>query len=81
VGYRIEGDGVGMAYLPDHEPALAGLTAGPAWTSGFDLARDVDLLLAASIRTRSTAGESVGDTAASPTPLSWPTWSGFESSC
>jgi phosphoribosyl 1,2-cyclic phosphodiesterase len=45
VGYRVEQEGVGIAYLPDHEPALAGLTAGPAWTSGFDLARDVDVLL------------------------------------
>jgi phosphoribosyl 1,2-cyclic phosphodiesterase len=45
VGYRIEGNGVKIAYLPDHEPALAGMAAGPAWTSGFDLARDVDVLL------------------------------------
>jgi ribonuclease BN (tRNA processing enzyme) len=45
VGYRIERNGVRIAYLPDHEPALAGLTAGPAWTSGFDLIRDVDVLL------------------------------------
>jgi phosphoribosyl 1,2-cyclic phosphodiesterase len=45
VGFRIERDGVAMAYLPDHEPALAGLAAGPAWMSGYELARDVDVLL------------------------------------
>jgi phosphoribosyl 1,2-cyclic phosphodiesterase len=45
VGYRIEGNDVAIAYLPDHEPALAGLSAGPAWMSGFDLVRDVDVLL------------------------------------
>jgi phosphoribosyl 1,2-cyclic phosphodiesterase len=45
VGYRIERDGVAIAYLPDHEPALAGMSAGPAWMSGLELARDVDVLL------------------------------------
>lgn len=44
-GYRIEADGYRVAYLPDHEPALAGLSTGPAWTSGFDLARGADVLL------------------------------------
>jgi len=44
VGYRIEGNGASIAYLPDHEPALGGF-GGPEWTSGFDLAHDVDLLL------------------------------------
>ena len=35
------------AYLPDHDPALAAtrFLADPAWTSGFDLARGVDLLI------------------------------------
>jgi phosphoribosyl 1,2-cyclic phosphodiesterase len=45
VGYRLERDGVAMAYLPDHEPALAGLAAGPVWMSGYELARGVDVLL------------------------------------
>jgi phosphoribosyl 1,2-cyclic phosphodiesterase len=45
VGYRIEADGGLVAYLPDHEPALAGLSSGAPWTSGFDLIRGVDLLL------------------------------------
>jgi phosphoribosyl 1,2-cyclic phosphodiesterase len=47
VGYRIS-DGVStMAYMPDHEPALStvGRPPSPEWTSGFDLARDVDLLV------------------------------------
>jgi len=47
VGYRVS-DGVAtMAYMPDHEPALTteGHPPAPEWTSGFDLARDVDLLI------------------------------------
>jgi phosphoribosyl 1,2-cyclic phosphodiesterase len=47
VGYRIETDHGALAYLPDHEPAL-GARSFPLdaeWTSGFDLARGVDLLL------------------------------------
>jgi ribonuclease BN (tRNA processing enzyme) len=44
-GYRIEAGGARIAYLPDHEPALAGLSAGPSLMSGFDLVRDVDVLL------------------------------------
>jgi ribonuclease BN (tRNA processing enzyme) len=36
-----------MAYLPDHEPALRADRAPRAneWTSGYDLAADVDLLV------------------------------------
>ena len=47
VGYRIAGDGGTLAYLTDHEPAL-GVPSFPLagdWTSGYDLARDVDLLV------------------------------------
>ncbi len=47
VGYRVS-DGVStLAYMPDHEPALStdGHPPAPEWTSGFDLARDVDLLI------------------------------------
>jgi phosphoribosyl 1,2-cyclic phosphodiesterase len=49
VGYRIAEAGGGvMTYLPDHEPAL-GLLKFPqlprAWTSGAELAADVDLLI------------------------------------
>jgi phosphoribosyl 1,2-cyclic phosphodiesterase len=49
VGYRISEAGGGvMAYLPDHEPALGCLTFPQlprAWTSGAELAADVDLLI------------------------------------
>jgi phosphoribosyl 1,2-cyclic phosphodiesterase len=47
VGYRVEADGVSLAFLPDHEPAvgveLDQLTSD--WISGFTLADDVDLLI------------------------------------
>lgn len=47
VGYRIEDAGRTMAYLPDHEPALGDpdFPGDPRWTSGYDLARGVDLLI------------------------------------
>ena len=46
-GYRVEAEGRSIAYLPDHEPALgSGVIAGhPAWTSGYDLAEGVDVLI------------------------------------
>jgi phosphoribosyl 1,2-cyclic phosphodiesterase len=47
VGYRIAEGGTSIAYLPDHEPAL-GVRQFPEeadWTSGFDLAAGVDLLI------------------------------------
>lgn len=47
VGYRIAADGACMAYLPDHEPALGArnFPGEPEWTSGYSLARGVDLLI------------------------------------
>ncbi|MGH2819085.1 MAG: MBL fold metallo-hydrolase, partial [Actinomycetota bacterium] len=60
VGYRIEGDRAAIAYLPDHEPALAGLTGDPVWTSGFDLARGVDVLLHDGQYTDEEYGQRVG---------------------
>jgi ribonuclease BN (tRNA processing enzyme) len=47
VGYRIRENGVAIAYIPDHEPALGNraFPDAPAWTSGHELARDVDLLI------------------------------------
>jgi len=47
VGFRLETADGKLAYIPDHEPALGG---GPfpidaKWTSGYDLAADVDLLI------------------------------------
>jgi phosphoribosyl 1,2-cyclic phosphodiesterase len=47
VGYRLETETGTLCYICDHEPAL-GLERFPGdadWTSGFDLARDVDLLI------------------------------------
>lgn len=46
VGYRIECDNKVLAYIPDHEPALgsSGFPELPDWTSGFDIAKDADLL-------------------------------------
>ena len=47
VGYRISEGGISMAYLPDHEPALGaqGFPSLPDWTSGYELATGVDLLI------------------------------------
>jgi phosphoribosyl 1,2-cyclic phosphodiesterase len=47
VGYQIVADGSSMAYLPDHEPALGQTDncLGGDWTSGFALAKAVDLLI------------------------------------
>ena len=45
VGFRIETGKGSIAYLPDHEPALAGIDDRPtAWISGGMLALDADLL-------------------------------------
>ena len=47
LGYRITDGDTTIAYIPDHEPALGAPLAGlePEWISGFDLARDADLLI------------------------------------
>jgi phosphoribosyl 1,2-cyclic phosphodiesterase len=47
VGYRIETERASLAYLPDHEPALGArrFPIDAEWTSGFELAEKVDLLL------------------------------------
>jgi phosphoribosyl 1,2-cyclic phosphodiesterase len=47
VGYRVSDGHSTMAYIPDHEPALSteGQPPLPEWTSGFELAKGVDLLL------------------------------------
>lgn len=47
LGFRIEAAGSRLAYLPDHEPALAGPLAGRPldWISGAAVADGVDLLL------------------------------------
>jgi phosphoribosyl 1,2-cyclic phosphodiesterase len=47
VGYRLDAGDATLAYVPDHEPALAcpDFAALPAWCSGFDLAAGADVLV------------------------------------
>ena len=46
LGYRVELGGASLAYLPDHEPALAGIEARSLdWISGSALAHGADLVL------------------------------------
>jgi ribonuclease BN (tRNA processing enzyme) len=46
VGYRLEGDGAVLAYIPDHEPALGGLDGHASeWVSGVAVALGADVLL------------------------------------
>jgi phosphoribosyl 1,2-cyclic phosphodiesterase len=62
VGYRIEGDGGVLTYLPDHEPYLGGqvLDLSTDWISGFDLAFEADLLMHDAQYTESEYPEKVG---------------------
>jgi len=47
LGYRITEGDTTLTYIPDHEPALGAPLDGVAteWMSGYDLARDTDLLI------------------------------------
>jgi len=47
LGFRVSEDGVSLAYIPDHEPALGGpgFARAGQWTSGWAIARDADLLI------------------------------------
>jgi phosphoribosyl 1,2-cyclic phosphodiesterase len=47
LGYRITDGELSLCYIPDHEPALGAPLDGldREWISGFDLARDADLLI------------------------------------
>lgn len=46
LGFRIEADGVTIAYVPDHEPALLGMTGRTRdWISGAGVAEEADVLL------------------------------------
>ncbi len=62
LGYRISDGQSTVAYLPDHEPALAasGALAEPEWTSGFALAEEADLLLHDAQYTADEYAERVG---------------------
>ena len=63
LGFRIEGaNGGTLAYLPDHEPALGqpDFTADRRWTSGFELAHEVDLLIHDAQYTEEEYGARIG---------------------
>lgn len=47
LGYRIDSPNGSLAYLPDHELTFGAveLTSQPLWTSGYELALGVDLLI------------------------------------
>ncbi len=47
LGYRIEDGDTSLCYIPDHEPGLGAPIeeAQDEWISGFDLARDADMLI------------------------------------
>jgi phosphoribosyl 1,2-cyclic phosphodiesterase len=46
LGFRLEAGGSTVAYIPDHEPALAGIDGVPLdWLSASRLAHDADLLI------------------------------------
>jgi hypothetical protein len=47
LGYRITDGDTTLCYIPDHEPALGSPleTLEPEWISGYNLARDADLLI------------------------------------
>jgi phosphoribosyl 1,2-cyclic phosphodiesterase len=47
VGFRVSESNRIFTYIPDHEPALGlnGLTTDPKWISGYELAKDADILL------------------------------------
>jgi ribonuclease BN (tRNA processing enzyme) len=47
LGFRITEGDTTLCYIPDHEPALGTVLADnePEWISGYDLARDADLLI------------------------------------
>jgi phosphoribosyl 1,2-cyclic phosphodiesterase len=46
VGYRIEENGRSFVYLPDHEPSLGTdlRSVPPEWMSGYEIAREADVL-------------------------------------
>jgi phosphoribosyl 1,2-cyclic phosphodiesterase len=62
LGYRVTDDGVTVAYIPDHEPALGQRLArsAPEWISGLELARGADLLIHDSQYTEEEYGKRLG---------------------
>ncbi|NND15593.1 MAG: MBL fold metallo-hydrolase [Eudoraea sp.] len=47
LGYRIECEGKSVTYIPDHEPMIGqgDLYSDNRWVSGYDLAKETDLLI------------------------------------
>jgi phosphoribosyl 1,2-cyclic phosphodiesterase len=62
LGYRVSDDGITVAYIPDHEPALGRPIEDAAadWISGMELARDADLLIHDSQYTDDEYGHHIG---------------------
>jgi phosphoribosyl 1,2-cyclic phosphodiesterase len=62
VGYRIDAPDGSLAYLSDHEPALGAkrFPLAAEWTSGYELAEGVDLLIHDAQYTREEYAERVG---------------------
>jgi phosphoribosyl 1,2-cyclic phosphodiesterase len=61
LGFRLEIGDSSLAYLPDHEPALAGIAGRPLdWISGSALARNVDILLHDAQYTEEEYGNRIG---------------------
>ena len=62
LGFRVSEDGLALAYIPDHEPALGGPGFGRAgaWTSGWAIGRNADLLIHDAQYTDTEYGDRVG---------------------
>jgi phosphoribosyl 1,2-cyclic phosphodiesterase len=62
LGYRIREGRACIAYIPDHEPALGmrQFPGDPEWTSGYDIAAGVDLLIHDSQYTDAEYGQRIG---------------------
>ena len=62
LGYRITEGDTSLCYIPDHEPALGASLEDldPEWISGFDLAREADLLIHDCQYADSEYGEHIG---------------------
>jgi phosphoribosyl 1,2-cyclic phosphodiesterase len=61
LGFRVDTGGSSLAYLPDHEPALAGIEGRSLdWISGAELARGADLVLHDTQYTEDEYGTKIG---------------------
>jgi phosphoribosyl 1,2-cyclic phosphodiesterase len=61
LGFRVESNGSSVAYLPDHEPALAGIDRRSLdWLSAGAIARGVDVVLHDAQYTEDEYGKKIG---------------------